>query len=361
MGPHADPLFVGLLQAIVYEDNACQSRPDYGARIVRVVNDRQIKTSVKEQAKIAFVRFIQSLYSIEECASPPFLHPYEMEDDDEASTAGALPTGADGDDEDQGEGLETSPSSAASTGGTPGTPGVHGANQTHSRPSALRRMQNCELVRRLFNKSLDMRKEEEEKDQKGHNNPTKNKGEGEEEGHGGDDDDDDTGTTKDQESNPQPSSSSGDQLGEEGEANSEVIEKSSESAGDVEKEGERYFTPVQKKERKEFVRYLNAFVTSQATLTAAVGKADGRQMGESSTYRHRKSDDENRRLIYPCVQYVWLIMYVCRCVCMCVYICMYGTFLQNSSMFANHQVKKDCTDHRFLSFHPPPSFPYVYV
>ncbi|PHJ23204.1 transmembrane protein [Cystoisospora suis] len=279
MGPHADPLFVGLLHAIVYEDNACQSRPDYGARIVRVVRDRQITTSVKEQAKIAFVRFIQSLYSIEECASPPFLLPYEMEDD-ENSSSGALPTGADGDDEDQEEGLETSPSSTTSTGGTPETSGVHGANQTHSRPSALRRMQNCELVRRLFNKSLDGRQEEDREEE--HNNPAKQKRGREDKRDGGDHHDDgNTTTTARQKSHPRPSLSSGDQLGEGEEGsgdeadanNSGAVERSSESTPDemdIEKERERYLTPLQKKERKEFVKYLNAFVTSQATLTAAV-------------------------------------------------------------------------------------------
>lgn len=281
MGPHADPLFVGLLHAIVYENNVCQSRPDYGARIVRTVGGHQVTTSVKEQAKIAFVRFIQSLYSIEECAHPPFLHQSEMEDEDEQSIPDA-PTGEDNDDEDQGESLGStstapSPSTTAShraSTTTNRTDSAHHTQATPRSPSALRRMQNCELVRRLFNRSLDKKREEETKENPPSGEDTERTGEGAAQDKSRFNKSPEQVVTNRQSSRGDRQSEGGEE-GDEGGTSNEALEKLSEWTSKnavAEQESERYLTPLQKKERKEYIKYLNAAITSQATLTAAIGK-----------------------------------------------------------------------------------------
>lgn len=136
MTPHPDPLLVGILHELVFRGNVCQHKSDYKTRIIREVGGKRVVTTVKEQTKLAFIHWIQSLYSVEECMHPPFLRPSERgpEDEDLARQATAGPV----------------PPSLLS-----GPPAENADEKLfHMAPSPIQ-VQNCELVRTLFRLSFD--------------------------------------------------------------------------------------------------------------------------------------------------------------------------------------------------------------
>ncbi|RQX74473.1 putative transmembrane protein, partial [Toxoplasma gondii CAST] len=218
MPPHPDPVMVGILHELVFKGNVCRHKSDYRARLVREIGDKRVVTTVKEQTKLAFIFWIRSLYSVEECMHPPFLRPSETSPEDEESAR---------------ESRE---------------PGVNSADEAEpaeklfgAAPSSIQ-VQNCELVRKLFRLTLESQSEDILSDH------FYSDGTGELEASDGD--------------LPQDTSTESGVHPFEGD---EVPRRHEESA-----KLELPLTAEQRVERKAFIESLNAVVSSSATLSVSI-------------------------------------------------------------------------------------------
>ncbi|PFH35102.1 hypothetical protein BESB_059890 [Besnoitia besnoiti] len=253
MNPHPDPLLIGILHELVYKGNVCQNKSDYRTRIVHEVGGKLVATTVKEQTRLAFLRWIQSLYSVDECMHKVFLRPSERGPEDEEENTESLA-------------YRYLSSILKRTAREEGTNDEAEDELFHSAPSSIR-VQNCELVRLLFRQLAESQRREGDAVASQNTSLGKKKRARAQAGNG------DANAAGSEES---PATDSSDES--EAEEGSAAAAEGGESAGDSQKnqkaeegaEKEMPLTKDARAERRAFIYSLNSVVTANATLCAAV-------------------------------------------------------------------------------------------